>query len=132
MLAPGMHSGFVDAVEWRRAVAECIAAEMDTEKFGVRAVYLFGSTEAGNAGRGSDIDLLVHTDNTSAQQQLLREWLAGWDKALCLQNHYLTGHKPPYMLDVHYVTERDINDNECFASKIRSLDEPAAPLRIRA
>jgi len=44
---------------WRQRFAERIAAAMDPDRFGVQAVYLFGSTELGNAGVGSDIDLIV-------------------------------------------------------------------------
>lgn len=120
---------FLDAVWWRRAIAEKIASELDTVKYGVKAVYLFGSTELGSAGSGSDIDLLVHTNGTGAQKRLLQTWFDGWDKALCVFNELLTGYKTPYMLDVHYINEHDIGMNECFASKISSIDEPAALLR---
>ena len=41
-------------------MAERIAAELDRERFGVVALYLFGSVKNATAGPGSDIDLLVH------------------------------------------------------------------------
>ena len=47
---------------WRQRFAERIAAAIDPIRFGVEAVYLFGSTEAGDANVGSDIDLLVTLD----------------------------------------------------------------------
>ncbi|MGM0578041.1 MAG: nucleotidyltransferase family protein [Myxococcota bacterium] len=44
-------------VEVRRRVEE--AAQMLAERFGVRRVVLFGSLVRGEAGPGSDVDLLV-------------------------------------------------------------------------
>lgn len=121
---------FRDTSAWRLHMAKRIASELDAEKYGVRGVYLFGSTEYGDAGNGSDIDLIVHVDGTSGQCSLLREWFAGWDKALCALNELLTGLESPFLLDIHYITEQDIRDKECFAAKIDSIHEPATPLRV--
>src|SRR5215468_10469078 len=67
---------------WRQRFAERIAAAIDPVRFGVQAVYLFGSTEAGNAEVGSDIDLLVVYGGDARQVADLRIWLEGW--SLCL------------------------------------------------
>jgi len=49
-----------DHWRWRQHMAEEIAALMDAERFGVKAVYLIGSTKNVNAGPQSDIDLIIH------------------------------------------------------------------------
>src|SRR3954469_10553302 len=67
---------------WRQRFAERIAATIDPRRFGVHAVYLFGSTKAGSAGIGSDIDLMVVLQGDSQQESDLRAWLEGW--SLCL------------------------------------------------
>ena len=67
---------------WRQRFAERIAASIDPARFGVQAVYLFGSTELGNAGIGSDIDLIVACEGDSQQERDLQAWLEGW--SLCL------------------------------------------------
>lgn len=67
---------------WRQELAERLAAALDGSRFGVRAIYLSGSTERGDAGPGSDIDLVVWFDGTPAQRHDLSLWLEGW--GLCL------------------------------------------------
>ena len=49
-------------------MAERIALELDRERFGVEAVYLFGSVKNATAGPASDIDLLLHV-NADAEQR---------------------------------------------------------------
>ena len=55
---------------------------MDPARFGVRAAYLFGSTETGSAGPASDIDLLFAFEGSANQRHDLDLWLEGW--SLCL------------------------------------------------
>ena len=38
---------------WRQGMAEQIASQLDAERFGVKGLYLFGSTKNGTAGPGS-------------------------------------------------------------------------------
>ena len=66
---------------WRLQMAERIAQELDPERFGVVAMYVFGSTKNATAGPGSDIDLLLHVRGTAEQQQMLRTW-ARWMEPL--------------------------------------------------
>ena len=67
---------------WRQELAERLAAALDGKRFGVRAVYLGGSTERGDAGPGSDIDLAIWFEGTPEQRHDLSLWLEGW--GLCL------------------------------------------------
>ncbi|MFH1755119.1 MAG: PEP/pyruvate-binding domain-containing protein, partial [Candidatus Latescibacterota bacterium] len=46
--------------QWRLKMAERIAKDLEPDRFGVVALYVFGSTKNASAGPGSDIDLLVH------------------------------------------------------------------------
>ena len=57
-----------DHWRWRMHMAQEIAVRLDAEKFGVKNLYLFGSTTSGAAGPGSDIDLLVHVTGSQHQQ----------------------------------------------------------------
>jgi pyruvate,water dikinase len=45
---------------WRLQMAEHIASELDSERFGVDGFYVFGSTKNATAGPASDIDILIH------------------------------------------------------------------------
>ncbi len=91
---------------WRGAYAEAMAAALDAERFGVLGVYLYGSTEDGKAGPGSDIDLLVVCPGSDAQREQLSLWLEGW--SLCLAEFAVqhTGYGfPGGILNVQWMTE---------------------------
>ena len=112
-------------------MAQQIADTLDMEKFGVKGVYLFGSTNIGNTGMGSDIDLLFHFDGNQKQKTMLEQWLDGWSRALGRINYLHTGYSFDKLLDIHIVTDEDIAAGNSFAIKITSAVDPAEPLRIR-
>lgn len=85
---------------WRQRFAERIAASLDGRRFGVREVYLYGSTELGRAGVGSDIDLLVVADGDTRQENELRLWLEGWSLCLAEISFQLYGIPSTGLLDV--------------------------------
>jgi pyruvate,water dikinase len=117
--------------KWRHYMAEQIASQMDMETFGVKGIYLFGSTNTCTARLNSDIDLLVHFEGSGEQKQKLDTWFNGWSKALSAINYLKTGYQSDGLLDVHYVTDQDIEEKNSYAIKINSAYEPAFPLRIR-
>jgi Polymerase beta, Nucleotidyltransferase len=88
---------------WRQRFAERIAAAIDPARFGVRAVYLFGSTEAGNADVGSDIDLIVVRDGDEQQRRELQVWFEGWSLCLAEISFQLYGVPSQGLLDVQYL-----------------------------
>ena len=117
--------------KWRHYMAEKIAASMDLKAHSVKGLYLFGSTSNCTAKLNSDIDLLVHFDGTEAQKQELDTWLKGWSLALSEINYLKTGYQSEGLLDVHYVTDHDIERKDSYAIKINSIYDPAIPLRVR-
>jgi len=88
---------------WRQRFAERIASAIDPARFGVQAVYLFGSTEAGNANVGSDIDLIVVRDGDARQRRDLEMWLEGWSLCLAEISFQLYGVPSYGLLDVKYM-----------------------------
>ncbi len=114
---------------WRQYMAERIAGEMDVDAYGVRGVYLIGSTNTGNVGMGSDIDLLIHFSGDERQRGLLTQWLDGWSRALARINYLKTGYDADGLLDAHIVTDEDIQNSDPFAIKINSITDPATRLR---
>ncbi len=115
---------------WRLRMVERIAAQVDAEKFGVKAVYVFGSTKNGTAGPASDIDLLVHHDGSEEKRVQLGLWLEGWSLCLCEMNFLRTGCMTGGTLDVHYVTDEDIARQTSYASKIGAVTDAAKPLLV--
>ena len=89
---------------WRQRFAERIAASMDPARFGVKAIYLFGSTELGNAGVGSDIDLIIVRGGNAQQNSELQSWLEGWSLCLAEISFQLYGVPSSGLLDVKFLT----------------------------
>ncbi|MEW6747941.1 MAG: nucleotidyltransferase domain-containing protein [Planctomycetota bacterium] len=120
------HSSF------RLEMAHGLAAQLDPVRFGVRAVYLLGSTKNATAGPASDIDLLVHFQGSSSQLEDLKLWLEGWSLALDEVNYRMTGYRTGGLLDLHVVTDEDIARKTSFAVKIGAASDPARLLPMKS
>jgi hypothetical protein len=70
-------------------------------------VYLFGSTEEGTAGPGSDIDLLVVWSGSAAQRRDLQHWLEGWSLCLAEMSYQVYGLPVQKLLDVRFMTPEE-------------------------
>jgi pyruvate,water dikinase len=115
---------------WRLRSVERLAAQLNPRRFGVKALYVIGSTKNATAGPHSDIDLLVHFQGTDAQMKELLTWLDGWSLCLDQVNFLRTGHKSGGLLDVHLVTDEDIRKRTGYAVKIGAVTDPARPLPL--
>ena len=118
--------------QWRLKNVECLASQLDAERFGVKGIYLFGSVKNATAGPASDIDILIHFIGTNEQRHKLEAWLEGWSLSLSQINFYRTGYKTQGLLDVHIVTNEDIKKRNSFAIKIGAVSDPARPLVMGA
>ncbi len=117
---------------WRLDMAEHIAARLDGPKFGVKAMYVIGSTKNATAGPQSDIDLLVRFQGTKKQRQELLLWFEGWSLSLAEVNFQRTGYRTDGLLDIHLVTDEDIANRTSYAIKIGAPTDAARPLRLKA
>jgi len=116
--------------KWRLRAAEQIAAKLNPEKFGVKRFFVFGSTKNATAGPGSDIDLLIHFTGNNKQLHDLNTWLDGWSVSLDYTNFLKTGYKSDGLLDVHIVTDEDIQNRTSFAVKIGAVTDAARELKL--
>jgi pyruvate, water dikinase len=119
-----------DNSRWRIRMAQKIAAELETERFGVKDVYVVGSTKNGNAGADADIDLIIHFRGTPTMQQELQLWLEGWSLALAEMNYLRTGYRCKSLLDIRFVTDEDIARQNGIAVKIGATIDPARCLTL--
>jgi pyruvate,water dikinase len=115
---------------WRLRMAERIAAQLDSDRFGVKGLYVFGSTKNATAGPASDIDLLVHFSGTEEQRRSLETWLEGWSRCLGEMNFLRTGTRSDGLIDAHFVTDEDIARQTSYAAKIGAVTDAARPLRL--
>ena len=120
-----------DHWRWRLRMAEQIAERLSPARFGVKAMYIFGSTSNASAQPGSDIDLLVHFAGTEQQRADLMAWLQGWSLSLSEMNYLRTGHQSTGLLDVHLVTDEEVAGKTGYAAKIGAVTDPARPLRLK-
>ena len=120
-----------DHWRWRLRMAQRIAAQLEPEKFGVKAFYVFGSTKNATAGPGSDIDLLIHFGGTERQREDLILWMDGWSACLGEMNFLRTGYKSAGLLDVHLITDEDIAARSSFALKIDAITDAARKLPMK-
>jgi pyruvate,water dikinase len=119
-----------DHARWRLRMAERVAAAADAARFGIKGFYLFGSTKNGTAGPGSDINLLVHFSGTAQMRRDLTAWLEGWSLCLAEMNYLRTGVRTDGLLDVHFVTDADLESPSGYAAKIGAVTDAARPLAV--
>jgi pyruvate,water dikinase len=120
-----------DHWHWRLRMAERMASQLDGKRFGVKAVYVFGSTKNATAGPGSDIDLLIHFQGSDEQKQELILWLEGWSLCLAEINYSRTGCKTKGLLDYHLLSDEDIANKSSYAIKIGAATNAAWPLALK-
>lgn len=115
---------------WRQRMVERIAKDVDANAWGIKGMYVIGSVKNASAGPASDIDLLVHDQGPGASRARLQVWLDGWSRALAEMNYLRTGYNCSGLLDVHFVTDADIERKTSFAAKIGAVTDAARPLQI--
>jgi hypothetical protein len=112
-------------------MAERVASELDGRRFGVKALYVIGSTKNATAGPQSDIDLLLHFQGTNTQRLELMLWLQGWSLCLDEMNYQRTGYRSNGLLDIHIITDKDIANKTSYAVKIDAVADAARLLTLK-
>ena len=116
--------------KWRYRMAEKIAENLNFDKYGIVAVYLIGSTKNATAGPGSDIDLMIHFMGSENQRSTLESLMEGWGRGLAELNYTRTGYRIlGSLIDLHIITDKDIQDKSSYASMISSKENSAKLLR---
>ncbi len=119
-----------DHCGWRMSMAESIAMQLDPERFGVKGMWVYGSTKNAMAGPDADLDLLVHFSGDEAQRRELLAWLEGWGRALSEVNFRRTGYRVAQLLDVVLVSDEDIVERRGVAAKVQAVTDAARSLKL--
>jgi len=119
-----------DQRRWRIQVAERIAAEADPQRFGLKGMWLVGSSKDGKADPSSDLDLIVHADDDPATREALETWLEGWSLGLGELIALRAGTPAKGLLDVHYISDSDFSRGTSWAAKVKAVKDPARPLPL--
>ena len=116
---------------WRMEISEYIASQLNSEQFGVKNLYIFGSVKNASSGPSSDIDLIVHFDGTEEQKEKLKIWFNAWSMCLDHINYLKTGYRSGGLLDIHYITDEDIKNKTSYAVKINAVTDAAKRLETK-
>nr|NQU89825.1 hypothetical protein [Bacteroidota bacterium] len=114
---------------WRNNMVTRMAEKLNLEAFGVKAMYLIGSVKDATCGPASDIDILIHFDGNGHQRKQLEAWFEGWGLCLSEMNFSKTGYKTDGLIDLHIVTDADIDSKNSFASMIGAVNNGAKLLK---
>ncbi len=109
---------------WLLTMAEQIAQRCDAKKWGVKAVYAFGTAVTGGAGPDGEIGLIVHFDGHPLHRRELEIWLEGWSLSLAEVNHQRTGYRTDGLLDVRFLEGLE-KDGKTRAASLVGLPEEA-------
>lgn len=123
--------GNKDHWRWRLRMAERIAAQVLPGQYGVKAIYLIGSTKNATAGPGSDIDLLIHDEGKEEKRESLSRWLEGWSACLAEMNYLRCGYRTENLLDIHFIDDQDVAKRSSFAVKIDAVTDAARKLPMK-
>lgn len=101
--------------KWRLRMVQNIADKTDFDYYGLKAMYIIGSTKEANAGPGSDIDLLVHFNGSEEQKNLFKAWIDGWNHSLSEFNREKTGYSlKGGIIDLHIISDKEIAQKKQF------------------
>jgi len=93
-----------DHWRWREEYAEALSLHLDWKKFGVSRLFIGGSTENGQAGPGSDIDLFIDFSGSDNQRRELIAWIEGWGNCLSEVAYRKTGYRlHDSLIDIHWI-----------------------------
>ncbi|MCD4656054.1 MAG: PEP/pyruvate-binding domain-containing protein, partial [Planctomycetes bacterium] len=116
--------------KWRLRMAERIASNVDAENFGITALYILGSTKNATAGPASDLDLIVHFRGSAEQRKHMMQWFRAWSQCLAEMNYLRTGYDCDELLDLHVITDDDIEKKTSWALKINAITDSARELPL--
>ncbi len=112
----------------RMEIAELIASNIKQGELGVLGIYLIGTVFNKSASVGSDIDLLVQYNGKSENKEKLEIWFDAWNKSLSEMLFNETGIRLKNFIDVIYITDDDILENEYYANLVSNTKEHSKKL----
>lgn len=118
--------------KWRYSMVEKIAGHLNLDRFGLKGLYLIGSTKNATAGPGSDIDLIAHSDGDLSRVEDLKLWLQGWGLCLSEMNLMKSGYKiSDSLIDLHVITDEDIRKKSSYALMLTAVSDRARPIKVK-
>jgi hypothetical protein len=126
-----IHNSYDEPLQWRKRMAESVGLKLDPERFGVKAVYLFGTVFHDTAGPNSDIDFLVHFEGNESQFHDLKLWFEGWNLCLSQINYYRSGYSVEKVLDITYISESDFEDQKYYVDLMNPSNHSSKKLRLK-
>ncbi len=120
-----------DHWQWRMKKVEQIGRNLDPELYGVKKLYVVGSTKEATAGPESDIDLIVHFEGDEEKKDKLNNFFDRWDQRLVQENEQRIGKRIDGILDVHFITDEDLEKGTSWATHITSRHKSAREITLQ-
>jgi pyruvate, water dikinase len=106
--------------KWRLEMATALSNSDFLENKNITAIYLLGSVKNAQSGPASDIDMMIHTNPDNPFLDEIKQFMKCWGLCLSELNAFLTGEKIDEMLDIHFISDKDIAEKNSFTSMIGS------------
>ena len=126
-----IQTSYDEPLQWRKRMAESVALKLDPERFGVKALYMFGTVFHDTAGPNSDIDLLIHFEGNENQLHDLKLWFEGWNLCLSQMNYHRSGYSVEKFLDLTYISESDFEDQKYYVDLMNPTNHSSKKLRLK-
>ncbi|MGQ9819046.1 MAG: PEP/pyruvate-binding domain-containing protein [Candidatus Kapaibacteriales bacterium] len=116
--------------EKRWKFVEKMIDALNLKKYGIKAIYLFGTVYNRTAKESSDIDLLVHYDGNPENLIALKAWFEPWNYLLQEIIFTTTGFRLKKALDVYYITDEECNKQNYYFVEIMNTTKKNS-IRLR-
>lgn len=108
-------------IRWK--FAEKMIEKLNPQKYGVKAVYLFGTVFNKTASATSDLDLLFYVDGKPENLLRIEAWLEPWNALLKDIIFLNTGFNHPKPLDVKFIKPDELNESNYYYTEIMNKDK---------
>jgi|YNPMSStandDraft_2_1061718.scaffolds.fasta_scaffold00117_16 predicted nucleotidyltransferase len=103
-------------IRWK--FVEKMVSKLNPSKFGIKGIYLYGTVFTKSASDTSDVDILVHYDGNPRNKELMEAWFEPWNFLLQDIIYINTGFRRPKPLDVHYITDSELVEENYYFREI--------------
>jgi len=119
-----------DHWQWRMKKAKQMGRQLDPDTYGIKELYVVGSTKEATAGPESDIDLIVHFEGGEEKRDRLKNFFDRWDQRIIQENERRIGKRMDNILDVHFITDEDLKKGTSWSSHITSRHKSAKKIPL--
>lgn len=108
-----------EPLRWRMRMVDAISSSLNPDRFGLKALYLYGTVYNQSAGANSDIDLIAIFDGDDQQKHDLMIWFEGWNASLSTLNYNRSGYRLDRFIDLTILSEQELREQSYYAEIVQ-------------